>query len=129
MDSNFRRLDDKEFNKRAFQCIIDTLDGCVNAQGIKVKFPAWMVMGSKEWDATPDQIKAYAYQAALVTGWSKDALMKAVCSVYDFVDIHAAQFTIDLLESLTKQYPLEIEGKERKPLQVTLKDGYGSRKI
>jgi hypothetical protein len=127
MDTNFKRLGN--INKTAFQRVIDTLDGCVNAQGIKVKFPAWMVMGSKEWDATPEQVKAYAYQAALVTGWTNKSLIAAVCSVYEFVDSHMANFTIELLEDLAKKYPLEVEGKEKEPPKVTLVDGYGSREI
>ncbi len=116
-------------NKVAFQRIIDTLDGCVNAQGIKVKFPAWMVMGSKEWDATPDQIKAYAYQAAKVTGWTNESLVKAVCNVYEFVDVHMAKYTVSLLEDMTKQYPLEVENKKKESPKLTLIDGRGSREL
>jgi len=127
MDSDFKRLGN--INKTAFQRVIDTLDGCINAQGIKVKFPAWMVMGSKEWDATPDQIKAYAYQAALVTGWTDKSLIQAVCSVYEFIDAHAASFTIRLLEDLAKQYPLEVKEKKKELPKVTLSDGDGAREL
>jgi hypothetical protein len=92
-----------------FQRIIDSINGSVQSQGVKIKFPAWMVIGSDEWNSTTDQKRAYAYQAALVTGWTNSSLIKAVCEVYEFIDEHMAKFTIQLLEDLVKEYPLEIE--------------------
>lgn len=50
------------------------LNGCVQAQGLKIDVDHWLVMGSKEWGNTPDEVKAWAYQAAIVTGWTDDAL-------------------------------------------------------
>ncbi len=114
----------------AFRRIVDTLDWCVQAQGIKVRFPAWMVMGSQEWNAISDQTRAYAYQAAKITGWSKQSLIAAVCNLYEFIDKHVANFTIDFLEDLVKEYPLEVEEVRKiEAPKITLTDGTGVREL
>ena len=122
-------MDEPEFRRKAYQRVIDTLDGSVQAQGIKIKFPAWMVMGSPEWNKTPDNIKAHAFQAALVTGWSRISLTTAVCVVYEHIDIHMANFTVDVLEDLVMQYPLTVTERKKSPPKVTIVDGYGSRDL
>lgn len=96
-------------NNKTLQRIIETLEGNVQSQGIKVKFSNWMVIGSEEWNETPDQIKAYAYQAAKVCGWSEESLKTLVVGVYKHIDKDMANFTISELEHLTKIYPLEIK--------------------
>ncbi len=102
-------MDDAEFKRASWKCIISTLDGNVQSQGIKARFPEWMVIGSPEWDQTPDKMKAYAYQAAKATGWSDKSLIEAVCSVYEHIDEFMAKFTLSVLEDLKKEYPLEVE--------------------
>ena len=104
-----------------FQKIVDIINGSVYSQGIKVRFPGWMVLGSKEWDETPNEIKAYAYQAVLATGWTKESLIKTVCALYNFIDEHMAEFTINLLNDLVKQYPLEVEERKKEQPKVTLR--------
>lgn len=106
-------------NKIAFQRIIDTIDGNVQSKNIKVKFSAWMVIGSKEWEETSDETKAHAYQAALALGWTKESLIKTVCAVYDHIDPHMAKFTVSLLEELSETHTLQIEKiKKEKPKVV-----------
>jgi hypothetical protein len=109
---------DKE--QAVFRRIIDSLDGNIQAQGIKVRFPAWMVIGSLEWMETPEEIKAYAYQAALVTGWTNEALINAACAVYPHIDKHTAKFTIEHLIDLVKEFPLQVEGKPKEPPKYTI---------
>lgn len=111
------------------QKIIDSINGNIQAQGIKVRFPAWMVMGSPEWENTPEQIKAYAYQAATITGWSDEALVTAVCGAYQFIDKHMARFTIEVLQDLKTKYPLEVIEDKRELPTVILRDEYGSREL
>jgi len=94
--------------KIAFERIIESINGNVQAQGIRIKFKNWMVMGSEEWNNTPDKIKAYAYQAALSTGWSDESLINAVCAVYEFIDKNRAKIIISLLSDMAKEYPLEV---------------------
>jgi hypothetical protein len=93
----------------SLQRIIESINGNVQSQGIKVKFAAWMIMGSQEWNETPDQIKAYAYQAALVTGWTNQSLINTACGAYPHMDKYMAKFTIEHLVDLVKEHPLEID--------------------
>jgi hypothetical protein len=92
----------------SFQRLIDTIDGNIQSQGIKVRFPAWMVIGSPEWEITPERIKAYAYQAAKTTGWSDESLINAVTAAYKHIDKHMAKFTIETLKILAEEYKLEV---------------------
>jgi hypothetical protein len=85
------------------------LNGCVQAQGIKVNIENWLVMGSREWNETPDNIKAWAYQAAGVTGWSNEALVRIVTDKYKHIDEEMAQITINLLKDLSSEHKLEVE--------------------
>lgn len=103
-----------------FKRIIESIDGNVQAQGIKIRFPAWMVMGSAEWQETPEEIKAYAYQAAMTTGWTHRSLINAVCASYPHIDKHMAASTIDYLCFLAKEHTLEVEGKEKQSPKYTI---------
>lgn len=112
-----------------YKTLIDSINGNVEAQGVKAKFSAWMVMGSVEWENTSEEIKAYAYQAAIITGWSDKSLIEIVCNSYPFIDKNMAQFTIDLLQELKTKYPLEIIKIKKEFPKVILKDKYGLREI
>lgn len=109
--------------------IIESINGNVQAQGFKIDFPAWMVMGSVEWQAASDKDRAYAYQAAEVTGWSDAALMKTVCNAYEFISEHTAKVTIDLLKELKIEYPLEIIDNKKESPEVTIRYQHGSKKL
>lgn len=93
--------------QRVYQTVISTINGDVQAQGFKVNFPAWMVLGSLEWAKTPDRIKAYAYQAAKSCGWSDDSLIQAVVAVHQHIDRTVAELTLSELKELERQYPLK----------------------
>jgi hypothetical protein len=54
--------------------IANSLNGSVYSQGIKINYVAWLDMGSAEWQETDPKLKAAAYQAALVCGWTDTGL-------------------------------------------------------
>jgi hypothetical protein len=110
------------------QRIIDSIDGNVHSKRIKIKFPAWMVMGSPEWDKTTDEDRAYAYQAALAMGWTKESLAKVVCSAYTHVDKHFANFTLEFLTELASVNPCNFEKRKNRP-KVVITDGSCSREL
>jgi hypothetical protein len=85
------------------------LNGCVQAQGIKVNIENWLIMGSEAWNKTPDNIKAWAYQAACITGWTDEALIHIATNKYKHIDADMAKITIDLLKDLSSEHKLEVE--------------------
>lgn len=90
--------------------VLVSLDGSVQSQGIKVSARDWLDMGSETWTTTPDEVKAAAYQAAQVTGWKDDGLLKIMTKCWGpRVDEDTAQFTLQTLKDLAAQYPLPVE--------------------
>ena len=82
----------------------DTLNGSVQSQGIKVDVRAWLDMGSKEWQDTEPDIKARAYQAALVTGWTDQGLISFMTKEFaPRVDEEWAKLTLDTLRDCLKE--------------------------
>lgn len=88
-----------------FRTIITTIDGNVQSEGIKIRFPGWMVIGSSEWLESSDEIKAHAYQAAKKHGWSDESLVKSVVAVHQHIDRKMAEFTISELQEMSKSHP------------------------
>ena len=86
-----------------------TLNGCVQAQGVKVNIENWLVMGSPEWNETPDEVKAWAYQAAGVTGWTDAALKMILAHKCPFMDDDMCGVVLDMLKEWAVAYPLEIK--------------------
>jgi hypothetical protein len=86
----------------------DILNGSVQSQGFRVGVENWLAMGSPEWDSTPDEIKAGAYQAAGITGWSDIALKAILIKKCPFMNEDMAGTVLDILKDLARQYPLEI---------------------
>ena len=91
------------------KAVINSINGSVQSQGIRVDVDAWLLIGSKEWEATPDEVKAYAYQAALATGWTDEALINAVVTNYSHLDRAMMEFVIEELHALKQAYPLETK--------------------
>ena len=89
--------------------IINSLDGSVQGQGIKIGYRAWLDMGSKEFGETPDRIKAAAYQAAKVTDWADDALVDLMIEKHPHLSEHIVRYTIESLQEWAKEFPCEIE--------------------
>lgn len=86
-----------------------SLNGCIQAQGFKVNIENWLVMGSAEWNETPDEIKAGAYQAAIITGWTDAALKMILNRKYSFMDDDMCNIVLNMLKEWAVQYPLEIQ--------------------
>ena len=86
-----------------------TLNGCVQAQGVKVNIENWLVMGSSEWSETPDKIKAWAYQAAIVTGWTDTALKMILNHKCSYMDEDMCNVVLGMLKEWAIEYPLEIQ--------------------
>lgn len=82
------------------------LNGCIQAQGIKVNIENWLVMGSKEWDETPEKIKSYAYQAAGVTGWTDAGLKVILLNKCPHFDNDMCDVVLNLLKEWVAEYPL-----------------------
>lgn len=85
--------------------VLETLDGNVQSQGIKVSHRDWLDMGSENWNKTPNNIKAFAYQAALSTGWCDDALIQNMISTYSHLDENVLKITLSDLQELSKKFP------------------------
>jgi len=92
-------------------CVIESINGSVQSQGIKVAVEGWLAIGSGEWEKTPDEVKALAYQAAKATGWTDKALIAAITRKWQHIDEHMMMFVIDSLQDLAKTYPAVIETK------------------
>lgn len=89
---------------------VNSLNGSVHSQGVKVDHRAWLDMGSADWQSTPDKVKAAAYQAAKVCGWTDVGLKVIITNQFGpRVDEFMAQITIDTLKELAEQYPIPVE--------------------
>lgn len=86
-----------------------SLNGCVQSQGIRVNIENWLVMGSDEWNETPDQIKAWAYQAAGVTGWTDAALSLILTNKCPFMNDDMCVTILNMLKEWAAEYPLEVQ--------------------
>ena len=98
-----------------------TLDGSVQSQGIHIGFRDWLDMGSQGWKDTPDKTKAYAYQAAMVCGWTDSGLVAIMLQEFaPRIDEDMADFTLNLLKEMVAEYPCETvqvrEAKIDKPI-------------
>ena len=90
--------------------ILDTLNGSVYSQGIKIDARDWLDMGSEGWRATTDKQKAAAYQAAKVTGWTDKGLYEIMIKQFGpRIDEFQADLTLGLLRDYEKEYPIEQE--------------------
>src|SRR5690242_16791250 len=90
--------------------VLIDLDGSVQSQGIKVVAADWLDIGSETWKKTPESVKAAAYQAALVTGWKDEGLIKIITDCWnERYDEDSAKLVIDILREYAKKYPVEIE--------------------
>jgi hypothetical protein len=89
---------------------IVSLDGSVQRQGIKVSARDWLDMGSETWAKTPDKVKALAYQAAQITGWTDAGLIKLMTGTWGpRIDEDTAKFTLETLRELSKENPADVE--------------------
>lgn len=87
-----------------------SLNGSVHSQGVKIDIPAWLDMGSQEWQNTSGELKAAAYQASKVCGWTDDGLKVIMKSEFaPRVDDFMADVTLETLQDLAKQFPVEVE--------------------
>jgi len=99
------------------------LDSSVQGQGVRVGFRDWLDIGSEGWKSTPDKVKAAAYQAAKLNGWTDKGLVSII--VHEFgprVDEDMAKFTLDCLKDAEKEHPFEIV-EEKKQHKDLLKSG------
>ena len=88
--------------------VLNTLDGAVQSQGVHVGARDWLDMGSDGWAETSDQMKAYAYQAAMITGWNDDSLSEMMLELFPHLQPSIMLHTIKLLKELTGKYPVEV---------------------
>jgi hypothetical protein len=100
---------------------VSSLNGSVYSQGVKVDHRAWLDMGSKEWMDTSDELKAAAYQAAKVCGWTDDGLKNIIVSSFSpRIDHFTADVIIETLQELANKHPIPVEEvyevKEDKPI-------------
>lgn len=98
--------------------VVNSLNGNVHSQGIRIGHKAWLDMGSKEWEETSPENKAHAYQAAKLTGWTDKGLRQIILSEFrPRLDDFWADLIIDTLHSLEKEHPISIT--ELKPITAT----------
>lgn len=103
----------QRFDANMAKRMIESLDGIVQSYGLKVRFKNWMVMGSDEWNETPETVKSYVYQIAKSCGWTEGALKNLLVSAYPYIDKNMAEFTISELVGLAIRYPLETKDEKR----------------
>ena len=94
--------------------MINSLDGSIQSQGIKVGYRAWLDMGSEEYGNTPPKVQAAAYQAAQVTGWGDEALIDIMLVKHKHLTEHLMAYTIECLKDLAKHHPFEVEKTKEK---------------
>lgn len=87
---------------------LNSINGSVQSQGIKVNYKNWLDLSTKEWKETPDKVKAAAYQAAKLCGWKDEGLKTAIMSL-PHIDQFIADATIETLKVLADKFPLPTE--------------------
>jgi hypothetical protein len=89
---------------------IAMLDGSVQSQGVRVSARDWLDIGSEGWKDTSNKVKAAAYQAAKITGWTDDGLKAIMVNTWGpRIDSDVASFTLNLLSEFAKEFPVEQE--------------------
>lgn len=95
--------------------IVNSLNGCVHSQGIKISHKAWLDIGSEEWQNTTEQQKSYAYQAAKLRGWTDQGLKALIIQEFQpRIDEFMAELIVEELREFGEKYPLEIIGEQKK---------------
>lgn len=95
--------------------VINALNGSVQSQGIRVDVRDWLDIGSKGWRTTSEKVKAAAYQAAKVTGWTDKGLHALMLKEFaPRIDEFQADLTLEILQDFEKKYPVEQEVLETK---------------
>jgi len=89
--------------------VLQSLDGDVHSQGIKIDHRDWLDMGSESWSKTDDKLKAYAFQAAIVAGWDTNSIKDALKTNYKHLTDTIINITFETLQELSKQFPVEVE--------------------
>lgn len=89
------------------ELLLSQLDGSVQSQGIRVSAKSWLDMGSDEWKEVDDKTKAYAYQAAQLTGWKDEAIKEVVNHAFPYLN-SVIDYTLIQLKELAKQYPVDV---------------------
>jgi len=102
--------------------VLTSLDGAVQRQGIKLEARDWLDIGSETWSKTSDYDKAAAYQAAKMVGWKDEGLKQVILRCWgERFDASQADAVIEILQSLEKQHPLEIEELKKETHKDTWK--------
>ncbi len=88
--------------------VLSQLDGSVQSQGVPISFNAWLNMGSDEWKATDERTKAYAYQAAMATGWTDEGIKSLLKITCPHILPSLMNYTFECLQLYANTYPVEI---------------------
>jgi hypothetical protein len=89
---------------------LNSLNGDVQRQGIKLDVLDWLDMGSETWRTTPEKDKAAAYQAAKVSGWTDNGLMKLMVKAWGpRVDEDSAKTALEILQIFAELHPVPVE--------------------
>lgn len=90
--------------------IVNFLDSAVQSMGLKISAAQWLDMGSAEYKNTPDEIKAAAYQAAVLKGFKRSGILAAVKELAGKrYDDEVANFTVEMLKELSEKYPAKVQ--------------------
>lgn len=103
--------------------VLSSLNGSVHSQGVKVNERAWLDMGSKDWAETPDAVKAAAFQAAKVTGWTEESIKDIMMECYPHIKEFLIDQTLETLRDLEQQFPCEVETVYEPDCSITLAKG------
>lgn len=85
--------------------VLQSIQGNVHSQGVRVDIRAWLDPGSKEWGETPDEVKAAAYQAAQNCGWTDASLKANMMRSFGHIDSDLMDYVLKTLKDFSKEYP------------------------
>lgn len=88
---------------------IDMLESSLQSQGIKCGHRGILDLGSKEWQDTPEKIKAIAYQSLIQDGWSEGGITDIMTRKYKHLSESTMQFTFKKLNEYAEKHPVEAE--------------------
>ena len=107
-----------ESHSPGIQHALSSLDGAVYSQGIKVSHRDWLDMGSESYAATPEPVKAAAYQAAQATGWDETQIKHLMVAQYDHLTSHMMDVALETLQGLAQEHPVTVESTKISDLDV-----------
>jgi len=96
--------------------LAQALDSAVQSSGIRLTASEWLDLGNKAFRTIPPEIRAAAYQSALLKGYKDDGIVGVIREVMGSrFDYDTANFVIEDLKELAQLHPAKFEPAEEIP--------------